>query len=79
LEKASCFSSKPHILVELTNAAGDTGLQWMHGPEALLALAFFFPLPYWPFLRTVRLHGNTGRKLGGCLFGMPNKRNLEVF
>jgi hypothetical protein len=51
----------------------------MHGPEALLALAFFFPLPYWPFLRTVRLHGNTGRKLGGCLFGMPNKRNLEVF
>lgn len=31
LEKASCFSSKPHILVELTNAGGGevTGLQ--HG------------------------------------------------
>lgn len=27
LEKASSFSSKPHILVRLTNAAGDTGPQ----------------------------------------------------
>lgn len=48
LEKASCFSSKPHILVELTNAGGREGYwstTWMQGPEALLSSALFSPPP----------------------------------
>lgn len=54
LEKASCFSSKPHILVELTNAGGG-GLLVYNMDAGARGTAVLHPLLPSPiaFLRTV--------------------------
>jgi hypothetical protein len=82
LEKASCFCSKPHILVQLTNAVGDIGPQRSCGGQRLCCPPPSSLLPPPAFLRIIRLHGNAGRNLDDCLFGMPthsNKKNWKYF
>lgn len=83
LDKASHFSSKPHILVRLANAARDTGPHIHAEAKALLSSALVSPPPPPAFPRTAGLHGRCREKRGGCPFrtlACSNKeRNLEVF